>query len=85
MFLQVSVCPQGEPWANTPRADTHLGKQPPGTPPLADTPPPGRHPLPLDTVNKRAVRIPLECILVGNAFTSILPIFTVFLFISATC
>ena len=62
---------QTPPWADTPRqtlpwADT------PGSHPPGSHPPPGRHPLNSacwDMVNKRAVRIPLECILVfGNAF-----------------
>ena len=37
-----------------------------GTPPGRYTPLPGRYPPPLAPVNKRAVRIPLECILVLN-------------------
>ena len=73
------------PWADTPLGrhtplDTHTPRQ---TPPWVDTLP-GRHfpwadtplgrhpPLPSacwDTVNKRAVRIPLECILI-NVFLS---------------
>ena len=112
MFSQVSVCPQGGvsallhvgihtppplgPKADTPWADTPLGRHPSGqTTTQADTPPspwqahlgqttldwadspPGRHPPgqtspcrhPLcsafwDAVNKPAIRIPLECILV---------------------
>ena len=56
MFLNLSFCPQGgmsaTPWADTPLPSRH---------------PPGREPPPLlsacwDTVNKRAVRILLECI-----------------------
>ena len=61
MFSQVSVCPQGG--AGGVCAPMHVGIHPP----WAGTPP-GRY-TPLfsacwDTVNKRAVRIPLECILV---------------------
>ena len=53
MFLHVSVCPQGG-WVSAP---LHAGIHPPGqTPPL--------HSACWGTVNKRAVRIPLECNLV---------------------
>ena len=67
MFLHVSVIlSTGDtpPWADTPQAD------PPGQTPLPGQTPPVHaeiHPPPSvcwDTVNKRAVRIPLECILV---------------------
>ena len=49
--------------------DTHTPRQTPRqTPPWPDTPP-GRHPCPpriqWDMINKRAVRILLECVLVG--------------------
>ena len=67
------------PWTDMPWAHTPLGTHPPGRLPWADTPqadcpghtPPGQTP-PLhsacwDTVNKWAVRIPLECILVFSA------------------
>ena len=69
------------PWADTPQVDNPLGRHPSvDTHPQADTPwadnPPGRplracwdtHPQRSacwDTVNKRAVHIPLECILVA--------------------
>ena len=65
MFSQVSFCLQGVSSTHTPlRADnTTLGRHPP---------PLGRHPPPpsvcWDTVNKLAVRIPLECILAWNKF-----------------
>ena len=64
MFSQVSVCPGGEVGGGV-FAPLHAG-----TPPSGQTPP-GRHP-PLcsacwNTVNKRPVRIPLECILVVDA------------------
>ena len=60
MFSQVSVCPQGV------LPHCMLGCTPPGQTPTPHSP--GR-PLPLcsacwDAVNKRAVRIPLECNLV---------------------
>ena len=63
MFSQVSVCPRGGGflplvwvwvWQTPPLADTSL--------PRADTPWPDT---PRQAVNKRAVRIPLECILVS--------------------
>ena len=62
------------PWADTPR-QTPLGRHPPGqTPPWADTPPcpvhAGIHTLLRSTVKKRAVRIPLECILVKIYFVT---------------
>ena len=67
MFSQVSVCPQG--MALPP---LHAGIHPPGqtATPWADPP---RQTPPLgsacwDTVNKQAVRILLECILVVNDF-----------------
>ena len=72
MFSQVSVCPQGAEVSAThpPRKTSPLSRHPPG-----QTLPLGRHslgrhppsPMPStywDTVNKRAVGIPLECILV---------------------
>ena len=71
MFLHVSVYPWGSTWAGTPpgqvppgQVHTHtLGRYIPlaGTPPWTGTPP--RHNARWVTVNKRAVRIPLECIL----------------------
>ena len=56
------------PWADTPWKDTPLGRQPQGRHPPAQcmleyTPPPPPSAC-WDTVNKWAVRIPLECILV---------------------
>ena len=61
----VSVSGLGRhPLTDTPQVDTPLGR------PLGQTPlgrnPPGQTPLPAQwyTVNKRVVRIPLECILV---------------------
>ena len=75
MFSQVSVCPWGR-GVCLPRgvvvvvvADTHHPRQ---TPRADTTCPPGRHHLPPgqtppgQTVNKRAVRIPLEFTLVIN-------------------
>ena len=61
MFSQVSVCPQGgclpHPlWADTPWADTPSGRHPRAVTPLPSAC--------WNTINKRAVRIPLECILV---------------------
>ena len=53
MFSQVSVCPQGVRVSVSMHAGIHT--------PRADTPPRSAC---WDTVNKRAVRIPLECILV---------------------
>ena len=74
MFLHVSVCPQGgihSPSRYTPRQvhppagtlpqQAHL----PGRYPRAGTPPREQCMLG-DTGNKRAVRIPLECILISN-------------------
>ena len=62
-------------WSHTPSwADTSLGRHPllgRHPPPQADTPS-------LDTVNDRAVRILLECILVLN-ITKILPLNSVYL------
>ena len=64
MFLHLSVLGGGF-WADTPLGQTHppLGRPPPGK-----HSPPGRRPLLCsacwDTVNKRAVRILLECNLV---------------------
>ena len=70
MFSQVSVCPQGgvchtpTAWVDIPWVDTPLGRHPSGqTPPGRH--PPGWHHL----VNKRAVLIPLVCILVYNKLT----------------
>ena len=77
MFSQVSVCPQGEgsgplhagihPGADTPWGDTTPpGQTPPGqTLPQADTP---IRSACWDTVNKRVVSIPPECILVNIHF-----------------
>ena len=54
-------------WEDTPRADTPLGRQPPGETPLwTDTP---LRSVCWDTVNKWAVRILLECILVQDVIT----------------
>ena len=71
MFSQVSVCPRGGGSAplhagiHTPWADTPLGRHPlRQTPVYAGIHPPAQCMLG-DTVNKRAVRIPLECILVS--------------------
>ena len=65
MFSQVSVCPRGGGGVSAP---LHTGVHPLGRHPQADTPSSWAD-TPLcsacwDTVNKRAVRIPLECILV---------------------
>ena len=50
------------PWADTPWADTPPGRHPPGRhPPL--------HSACWDTVSKRAIRIPLECIRVLQKFS----------------
>ena len=60
------------PWADIPQTDTLLGKHPLGRHP------PGRHPLCSafwNTVNKRAVRILLECILVLFSFTRLKKLF----------
>ena len=85
MFLQVSVCPQGGgvPGQVHPPAGTTPTWA--GTHPQAGTPPRGRytpwagtppsHSACCDTVNKRTVRIPLECILV---FTISFLVFTLF-------
>ena len=66
MFSQVSVCPQGGvcPVASgqTLPGRHPLGRHPPSFPVHAGIHPP--HSACWDTVNKRAVRIPLECILV---------------------
>ena len=84
MFSQVSVCPQGSVclWsrgvcvADTPlSADTPLGRHTPkaGTPLGRYSPgrhPCGRHTL-KQTVNKRVVRIPRECILVSSIYIEI--------------
>ena len=69
MFSQVFVCPRGTGggvfpiacWDTTPRTRGRhpVGRHPPGRHPQADTPKAC-----WDTVNKWAVRIPLECILV---------------------
>ena len=86
MFSQVSVCPQGgvcpiacwdkpplPPAGTPPGRYTPSGQLHPPPPPL----PPGRYTRPLcsacwDTVNKREVRIPLECTLVRNCNPNIL-------------
>ena len=80
MFLHVSVCSTGgntppqqvHPWAGTPPQQVHppAGTLPqqahlPGRYPRAGTPPREQCMLG-DTGNKRAVRIPLECILISN-------------------
>ena len=58
--------PRQTPQADTPRQTPPPGRHPPGDTPEADTPRQtpslGRLPPPQQTVNKRAVRIPLECI-----------------------
>ena len=76
MFSQASVCARGVGVSAPLHAGIHnpppLGRHPP---PSEQTPPHGQKPnrqIPpgqcmLDTVNKRAVRISLECILVYNA------------------
>ena len=82
MFSQMSVCPQGgvcpiacwdtPPWAGTPPGKVPPGQtlppgqvQPPAQCMLGYTPPPA-HSACWDTVNKQAVCIPLECILVRD-------------------
>ena len=77
MFLQVSVCLWGvsatPPTRQTlPYIDTPLGRHPPGRHPPADTPL-DRHPRGVlwDMVNKQAVRIQLECILVLSLFSPV--------------
>ena len=79
MFLHLSVIlftgvadtpradiPQADtsPLANTPWSDTPLGRHPPGQTPLPGQTPPCS--ACRDTVNKRVVRILLECILVDS-------------------
>ena len=73
MFSQVSLCPRGGCLSHC-----MLGYPPRQTPPLWPTPPQADTPIPWadtplcsvcwDTVNKRAVRIPVECILVTHYF-----------------
>ena len=83
MFSQVSVCPQGGV-SKTPlvsgeggrptQADTPLADTPWETHLLADTPP---HSACWDMVNKQAVRIPPECILVCECFNPLEVLFGV--------
>ena len=72
MFSQVSVCPQGGYLGRYPPPPPRAGTPPGQVHPQAGTPPPGQvppgrytpsHSACWDTVNKWAVRIPLECIL----------------------
>ena len=77
-FAKVSVCPQGGSaplhGGINPLDRPLLGRHPLGRPSPGQTPPPWAETLPeqtpllhsacWDTVNKRVVRIPLECILV---------------------
>ena len=64
MFLQVSVCPQGEvSGRHPPEVDTHPGSR--HTPSGTDTPPPAQ----------RTVRILLECILVAMFLSQLIVLF----------
>ena len=72
VYLSMGGCMPHTPWPDTPQTDTpraytQLGRH---------TTPLGRHPpgrILWDTFNKRAVRIPLECILVSYKFHNNLP------------
>ena len=74
MFSQVSVCPRGGGCLPHCMLGYTPGQTPPADTPQADTPPCADTPLGSacwDTVNKRAVCIPLECILVEVNFISL--------------
>ena len=74
MFSQLSVCSEGiclptMPWAGRPpplpqKADPHKAHPPQQADPRKRKDPPQKADLLLDTVNRRVVRIRLECILV---------------------
>ena len=70
-FSRVSVCPQGDVFASGPGSgwQTPLRQTPPSGHPLPGRyPTSGQTPPRRQTVNKRAVHIPLECILVFIQF-----------------